>query len=381
MRLPLDHHASRRTTGTDRPLAHPLLPINIAIGQSTWASQRVKANLFYRGLTLLRPVHLEDTLYTRTKVVGLRQNKPQPGRAATGIVALEMTTVNQAGDTVLHFWRCPMIPCRDAEARTGHADDLERIGAAVGGDAARAALTCNVGSQRLQALERAQSARSHSGRAIQHRSARHDHARPRARTQFAQYGDGTHGRQTVRSRRATGLRRSHDFMGYAQLTRALPNSLSLLAWERCDHTAPVVENDRLRTECTVTDIVPLPADRGALLAHRRRGACGPWRTRNRKQSSGLDCFGVERMSVDVQHSESITTRLVRRIVRDGARELPPAALDATRTFVLDSLGVALSGTRVPMVRELATLAAEWGRGDAARVWARASVCRPRPPHF
>ena len=74
------------------------------------------------------------------------------------------------------------------------------------------------------------------------------------------------------------------------------------------------------------------------------------------------------MSVDVQHSESITTRLVRRIVRDGARELPPAALDATRTFVLDSLGVALSGTRVPMVRELATLAAEWGRGDAARVW-------------
>ena len=29
-----------------------------------------------------------------------------------------------------------------------------------------------------------------------------------------------------------------------------------------DHTAPVVENDRLRTEFTVTDIIPAPADAG-----------------------------------------------------------------------------------------------------------------------
>ena len=265
MRLPLDHHASRRTTGTDRPLAHPLLPINIAIGQSTWASQRVKANLFYRGLTLLRPVHLEDTLYTRTKVVGLRQNKPQPGRAATGIVALEMTTVNQAGDTVLHFWRCPMIPCRDAEARTGHADDLERIGAAVGGDAARAAIPetwdlsdCRHWSGRkardLTAGERfsieardtitlaPELVRSSLNMAMAHTDAKLSYLGERL----------VYGGHTI-------------FMGYAQLTRALPNLLSLLAWERCDHTAPVVENDRLRTECTVTDIVPLPADRGALL--------------------------------------------------------------------------------------------------------------------
>ena len=96
LRLPLDHHASRRITGREAPLAHPLLPINVAIGQSTWASQRVKANLFYRGLSLLRPVHLGDTLYTRTRVVGLRQNKLQAGRAATGIVALEMTTTGEA---------------------------------------------------------------------------------------------------------------------------------------------------------------------------------------------------------------------------------------------------------------------------------------------
>ncbi|MEY3713645.1 MAG: hypothetical protein RL321_1265, partial [Pseudomonadota bacterium] len=89
LRLPLDHHTSSLVTGAPTAMVHPLLAINIAIGQSTWASQRVKANLFYRGLILHRSVHLGDTLYTRTKVVGLRQNKTQANRAATGIVALE----------------------------------------------------------------------------------------------------------------------------------------------------------------------------------------------------------------------------------------------------------------------------------------------------
>jgi acyl dehydratase len=140
MRLPLDHATSTQVTAHATAICHPLLAVNIAIGQSTWASQRVKANLFYRGLVLQRPVFLGDTLYTRTRVVGLRQNRAQAGRAATGIVALEMTTTNQHDETVLHFWRCPMIPCRDAEARTGHADDLERIGAAVSLDAVRAAV-------------------------------------------------------------------------------------------------------------------------------------------------------------------------------------------------------------------------------------------------
>jgi acyl dehydratase len=33
--------------------------------------------------------------------------------------------------------------------------------------------------------------------------------------------------------------------------------LTVLAWESCDHVAPVLEGDRLRTEFTVTDIKPL----------------------------------------------------------------------------------------------------------------------------
>jgi acyl dehydratase len=35
--------------GTTGPLAHPAFVCDVAIGQSTLVTQRVKANLFYRG--------------------------------------------------------------------------------------------------------------------------------------------------------------------------------------------------------------------------------------------------------------------------------------------------------------------------------------------
>jgi acyl dehydratase len=265
LRLPLDHATAARVTGSSSPPCHPLLAVNVAIGQSTWASQRVKANLFYRGLVLQRPVFLGDTLYTRTRVVGLRQNRSQAGRAATGIVALEMTTTNQHGETVLHFWRCPMIPCRDPEARTGHADDLEQIGSAVALAAVRSAVprgwtlsataawrgrraTDIVPGQRfvIEARDTITCApelvRLSLNMAMAHTDSKLSYLGERL----------VFGGHTI-------------FMGFAQLTRGLPNLLGLLAWESCDHVAPVVEGDRLRTAFTVTDIVQLEADQGGSL--------------------------------------------------------------------------------------------------------------------
>ena len=131
LRLPLDRTLSEDVTGESRALVHPMLATNIAIGMSTFATQRVKANLFYRGLVLKKPVFVGDTLSTTTRAVALRQNQPKPGRAATGLVVLEITTVNQRGETVLNFWRCPMIACRDAHAATGHADNLDAISATI----------------------------------------------------------------------------------------------------------------------------------------------------------------------------------------------------------------------------------------------------------
>lgn len=260
LRLPLDHHTSRAVTGHDRPLAHPLVAINIAIGQSTWATQRVKANLFYRGLALHRQVHVGDTLHTRSRVVALRQNRAQSGRAATGVAVLEIVTTDQQGATVLKFWRCPMIPCRDPQATTGHADDIDAIGAE--------------GLTSLAALPQGWSL-APAGAWLGPRAA---DLRPGQRCTVEARDTITSAPELVRS--TLNMAMAHTdarlsylgerlvygghaiSMAFAQVTRALPNLLTLTAWESCDHLAPVAENDRLQTSFTVTDVLPVEPARG-----------------------------------------------------------------------------------------------------------------------
>jgi 2-methylcitrate dehydratase PrpD len=71
----------------------------------------------------------------------------------------------------------------------------------------------------------------------------------------------------------------------------------------------------------------------------------------------------------IPHTDSgVTARLVRHVVSSRYDALPGHATAAARTFILDSLGVALSGTRVPMVATLKALAATWGSADAATIW-------------
>jgi acyl dehydratase len=125
--LALDAPLCRAVSGRDAPLVHPNLVCDVAIGQSTGPTQRVRGNLFYRGLVLARPVFVGDTLRTRTEVVGLKQNRRREGVPTTGLVALRMTTVDQLSRPVLDFWRCPMLPLREPNAVTGHADDFEDI--------------------------------------------------------------------------------------------------------------------------------------------------------------------------------------------------------------------------------------------------------------
>src|ERR1700761_5577563 len=128
LRLALDAQLAYAVTGATSALAHPALVCDVAIGQSTLATQRVKANLFYRGLTFHRFPVIGDSLFTRTEVVGLKQNSAKPGRAPTGLAALRMTTVDQIGRLVLDFYRCAMLPL-SAERETGRDNNLSAIGA------------------------------------------------------------------------------------------------------------------------------------------------------------------------------------------------------------------------------------------------------------
>jgi acyl dehydratase len=57
-------------------------------------------------------------------------------------------------------------------------------------------------------------------------------------------------------------------LALAQTTRLVPNLVTVLGWESCDHTGPVYEGDTLFSELHVEAVRPLPADRGGVLSLR-----------------------------------------------------------------------------------------------------------------
>ena len=231
---------------------------NLAIGQSTYASSRVKANLFYRGLLLRQPVFIGDTLTTVTKVVALRQNAPKQGRAATGLVALEITMTNQNSATVLHVFRCPMIACRDEDAETGKADSLDAIPETI----PESALLAAVPDWRLD-LFRSRASGPHfadlqlgQSFAVEARdsvSSAPELARMTLNMAMTHFdaAASTYGQRLVFGGHAIA-------MAAAQTSRALPNIVTILAWRGCDHLAPVFEQDMLSTTVSVVALHPLP---------------------------------------------------------------------------------------------------------------------------
>lgn len=263
LRLALDHHLCREITGRSTPIAHPLLVTDVAIGQSTWASQRAKANLFYRGLVLRRPVHLGETLLTSTRIVALRQNRSHAGRSATGMVALEIRTCNQDGDEVLRFWRCAMIPCRTSDCQTGHQDALDGIGIDPLDRQLRAAVPTHwrweptrrwrglraadlaAGTRLIIEARNTVTAAPELARLTLNLAMMHTDERLSYLGQRLVYGGHTIG------------------VAFAQVSRVLPNLITVLGWERVEHTGPVLEGDRLRSECAIEEM--LPCEPGAML--------------------------------------------------------------------------------------------------------------------
>ena len=245
-RLPLDVALSRQVTGQDRALVNPALVCNIAIGQSTIPTQRVLGNLFYRGLRFHRPVHIGDTLTTSTKVVALRQNAIKQGRPASGMVALEMHVVNQRGQTVLLFWRCPMVPCREENADTGRNDDLSLMPENIN----REDLLLSVPDWNLDLLPAVTDEFS-PGKVIKVEARDTVTSAPEiARMTLnlamthTDAGRGVYKRRLVYGGHTISL-------AAAQLSRVLPALATVLCWYKCNHVAPVFEQDILNSVITV----------------------------------------------------------------------------------------------------------------------------------
>jgi acyl dehydratase len=263
MRLPLDAALTRAVTGATAALAHPAMVSDVAIGQSTLATQRVKANLFYRGLTYFRYPIIGDTLYTRTEVVGLKQNSTKPGRDRTGLAALRMTTVDQADRLVLDFYRCAMLPLSPDAPDTGHADDLSTIGVDAGtstdptaewdADAFRARVPGPhfdpdvVGAVLTSTGDVVSSAPELARLSLNIAATHHDW---RVNGHRLVYGGHTIG------------------LALAQATRLMPNLVTVLGWDSCDHTGPVREDDTLYSELHVEAVQTSPSGRGGVLSLR-----------------------------------------------------------------------------------------------------------------
>ncbi|HEV7651864.1 MAG TPA: MaoC family dehydratase [Actinophytocola sp.] len=261
LRLPLDHALATEVAGA--PLAHPALVWDVAIGQSTVVTHRVRANLFYRGLAFRRYPVLGDTLRTVTEVVGLKENSRKPDRPATGLAALRITTVDQDDRPVLDFWRCAMLPLRSAGS-TGHGDDLSSLGVSEPG-------APPVGGWDLAAFRRLPGehfADLSAGRSwavgADVVSAAPELARLTVNVAAAHH-DGPAAERLVYGGHTIGL-------ALAQACRAIPNIVTVASWAGCDHTGPVHEGDRLTSRVSVTGVTPL-ADGG--LADLRSVVDGP----------------------------------------------------------------------------------------------------------
>jgi acyl dehydratase len=243
LRVALDRKLGERVLGPGPPLAHPALVWDVAIGQSTVATGRVIANLFYRGLLLRRPVRLGDTLHTTTEVVARRENRSRP----TGLAVLRIRTVDQQQRPVLDFTRCAMLPLRgdptgEATDEVGGAADLEHddlVAAAAGYDLAALPEDGRVIEGEIEGGDVVDSAPALARMTLNVAMAHLDATR------------AAHGQRLVYGGHTIGL-------AAAQAARAAPGLVTILGWHAADHTGPVFEGDTLRSSIEVERREPLP---------------------------------------------------------------------------------------------------------------------------
>lgn len=255
--LALDSALCREVTGHARPLIHPNLVCDVSIGQSTGPSQRVRGNLFYRGLVLARPVFAGETLRTRTEIVALKQNRRRAATPATGLVVMRVRTTDEQDKTLLDFWRCPMIPLRDPQLETGYADDLAEIPQELDPAELSAVLPADWRLDRLRAampgphldeLAPGQKFVIEAGETV---TGAPELARLtlNVATAHTDATGSTHGRRLVYGGHTISVAAAHA-------TRAIPGIATIVAWHGCEHLGPVFEGDVLRTELTVEDCEP-----------------------------------------------------------------------------------------------------------------------------
>lgn len=254
-----DRTLAARLTGSDAGLVYPSLVMQYSIGQTTNATRRAIANLYYRSVRILRAVEVGETLCTTATVLGLADGKPRDGQHR-GKVWLGIETSGDAGP-VARYERCALVASRDGSP--GHADEIPGPSDPVP-LADVAALAPHWDLSLLPRTDwpvgetRADAMRDHI-----------DLAPSLARMTFNQafvHRDGTrsiYNKRLVYGGHVQGLAQS-------SLSRVLPGIASIVAWDGCDHVGPAFEGDLLAFRHTVVE--EAPAANGRLLRFEIRGA-------------------------------------------------------------------------------------------------------------
>lgn len=231
--LAADADAYATASGSTGRLANPSLVMQYSIGQTTMATRRAIANLYYRSVRVLRPVELGQTLRTTTTVLGLKDSAPK-GDQFRGKVWLGITSSTEDGPVVA-YERCALVRGR-GPGQPGHADEIPGpsdptpLDDVVDGvpDWDLSGLTATdwtVDDTRVDPL------RDHI-----------DLAAPLARLTFNQaavHRDHTttaDGRRLVYGGHVQGL-------AQASLTRMLPGLATVQGWDGCDHIGPAYEGE------------------------------------------------------------------------------------------------------------------------------------------
>ncbi|MCY4136208.1 MAG: acyl dehydratase [bacterium] len=256
--ISLSRPLAEAVTGQPGAIVNPALVLQVAIGQSTVATRKVVANLFYRGVRQLRTVRVGDTLATTVTVRGLRVASSRPDRPPRGLVLLGMQTHDDQGRLVLDFERCALVR-RRSDAPTGHHDDL-------GGTPVELDMTPFIeaaptdwdlaplgapqdwspGETRRDPLRDTVTDAPALARLTQNLAPPHRDA-----------SLGQEGKRLVYGGHTVGL-------AQAGLVRLLPTAATVVGWHLCDHTGPVFEDDVVDVSATLDATISVA--NGRLLA-------------------------------------------------------------------------------------------------------------------
>jgi len=237
-------------------LVNPGLIMHFSIGQSTVATRRVIANLFYRGVSFKRPVFEEETLHTEVVIKGLKDLTLREDRSPRGLALLGIKTTCVDDDSiVVDYERCAMLKARDPQNLPGHCDDLGSVETEIVLDNWKSLVPESwdisslsmekqtnwiVGEKKIDDLRDTVSNAMELVRLTQNQAPVHRDASTSPTGERLVYGGHTIG------------------LAQASLNRLMPGNATILGWQSCDHLGPVHEGDVLSFHHTLLEQKTLP---------------------------------------------------------------------------------------------------------------------------